>query len=179
MLEQLERYIARLKARYGLMLLGTLLLWASLALAVVLYALLAGIWTFGKLTWAAVHGGIASILIALFLWIFFALSVALVVALRQMWLQSRRERWDAEIALDELESCLESSQTGTGYLEDLRSRLAERGLEALERRVLGEPGHKEDSMEQRLMALHAAVDAGRISDPDSPVPPGPLHPLGP
>ena len=161
-----EKYVADVGTKTGVLLLGTLLVWVTIVLAVALYALLMGVWTITWLTWAVVGGGGTQIIVAIVLWIFLGLSLLLARAMRSLWLARRSERWRAETALDALEKWLLSDRPVPPHGAGLRERLSVRAVEALELEVSGAARGAEATIEDRLidLASQSRPDA-RSGDP--------------
>ena len=155
-----EKHLAEAGPNYGSLLLITLLLWVTVVLGVLLYAAAMGVWTVARWSWAARSLEPVDVSVAVVLWAFLALSALLAKNLRRIWLQRRDERWAAEVGLTRIEERAFPGQPTTAYLEEPRERLAHRGLEDLERRLLGKLQSEDLGVEERLIALDRATRPG-------------------
>jgi len=127
--------------------------WSSIAVAVVVWALAKGLIESLWITLAIASGKAIDIAVALGLWSFLLLTVPLVRAAVRMWKAWQDERWEAKIALDQLEERLFPQAPSTRHLDSPRERLAQRAMEDLELRVLGAPQPDGVGCEVRLIEL--------------------------
>jgi hypothetical protein len=105
------------------------------------------------ITLAVVSGAPVDIAVAIGLWAFLLLTLPLVRAGISAWRAWQDERWEAKVALDQLEDQLFPDTPNTRHLNSPRERLAQRALENLELRVFGQPQQEGDGFEARLSAL--------------------------
>lgn len=151
-----ERYLARLGAKAGTILLLTLLVWVSIGLGIVLYVTGRGILAVALLTRAAFDGPLR-MAVAAAVWVFLALTAWLAWGLYGLWREHRRERWDADAALCRLERRLFATKRKPGGPEGPRERLAARALGPIEERLLGAPQASEKTIEERLIELDRQI----------------------
>jgi len=161
----IEKYLDRVGPRLSTVLLLTLLVWISIALGVVLYAVGMGIYRIVMITREAFGGDLREIALATAIWIFVLLSIPLAWAARYVWREHRSERWGAEGAIDRLQKQLFPDQHRDNCTDNARERLALRSLEAMEMEVLGELQSTDLTVEERIIALEAHT-AARAAPPE-------------
>lgn len=141
------------------LLAGSALLFAVLVVAWALYALASTAWFLVAVNWTAwIERSPMAFTIAGVAWALAILWAMLAVAARELYVRWRDRRWAAEVAMDRIEGRLYSR--GSKYLDRTRDRLALRGIEAIERRLLGAERDPESAtdlaLEERLIELEAS-----------------------
>ena len=131
--------------------------WSSIAVAICVWALAKGLLETLWITLAIASGSPTDIAVAIGLWAFLLLTVPLVRAGISVWKAWQDERWEAKVALDQLEDELFPGAANTRHLDSPRERLAQRALDALELKVFGAPRQEAGGYEARLgeLARHA------------------------
>ncbi len=159
-----EHYLAEAGPKTACVLMSTFVAWAIIAIAALLYAALSGFRIVWSATRAPFDGGAVDIALAAVFWIFVGMTVVLAAAGRDLLLRWRSQRWNAEIALANLEKRLFSAHQSTAHIERVRDRLAARALESMEHRILGEPVSKDVGIEERLIELDNAARSDNPED---------------
>lgn len=149
----IEHHLEQIGPRRSLLLTVMAVAWLSIGVGVIFWALGWGLLEIVWLTWEVRTGSPAAIAVALLAWLFVAASIPLVRAARGLWLAWRSERWEANAALDRLESAACRDVESTRHLDSPRERLAMHGLAELERRWLGEATHDTEAVEPRVAEL--------------------------
>lgn len=165
MLRLLEKYLAQLGQRRGMLLLATILIWVSILLALVAYAAGAGALMVARVTGNA-YRAIAEIVTdrayggdpwAIFLgavvWILLLLSIFPLRALRYVVRERRLQEVRAQKALTGVEERLFPRDKRTSGAVPARERLARRALDEIETQLLGEPQPADLTLEERLIQL--------------------------
>lgn len=153
----IEQHLEHIGPRRSLLLITMAIAWSSIAVAIVAWALAKGLMESLWITVAVTSGSPVDIAVAIGLWAFILLTVPLARAAVRVWKEWQDERWEAKLALDQLEEQLFPGTPNTRHLDNPRERLAERALEQLELRVFGAPQHEGGGCEARLreLAQHA------------------------
>ncbi len=165
----IEQHLERIGPRRSLLLTVMAITWGSIAVAVVVWAFAKGLMESLWITLAVISGNPVDIAVAIGLWAFLLLTVPLVRAAMTIWKTLQDERWEAKLALDQLETRLFDAASSTRHLTSSRDRLAERALADLELRILGEAQPEEGGCEARLVALDRK-DKSRPDAPDRSIP---------
>ena len=153
----IEQRLESIGPRRSLLLITMAIAWSSIAVAIVVWALAKGLMESLWITLAVISGDPSDIAVAIGLWAFILLTVPLVRAGLGVWREWQDERWEAKVALDQLEEQLFPGAPNTRHLDSPRERLAQRALEELELRVFGAPRQEGGACEARLseLAQHA------------------------
>ncbi len=153
----IEQNLESIGPRRSLLLVTMAIVWASITVAIVVWALAKGVMETLWITLAIASGSPIDIAVAIGLWAFILLTVPLVRAGLGVWRKWQDERWEAKVALDQLEEQLFPGAPNTRHFDSPRERLAQRALEELERRVFGAPRQEDGACEARLkeLAQHA------------------------
>ena len=160
-----ERYLEQLGERRGMLLLATMLIWASILLAMYAY----GVGMGGIAVWRISHNAYRSIaeivtdrayggdpwaiFMGVLVWVLLALLVFPIVAFRRVFRDYRRQQMQAQKALSEVEARLYAPAERTSGAHAPRERLARRALDEIETRLLGEPQPAELTVEERIINL--------------------------
>jgi len=149
----IEQHLERIGPRRSLLLITMAIAWSSIAVAVVVWALVKGLMASLWITLAVASGSPIDIAVAVGLWAFLLLTVPLARAGIGVWKAWQDERWEAKTALDQLEERLFPDAPSTRHLDSPRERLAQRAMEELELSVLGAPQPEGSGCEARLIEL--------------------------
>lgn len=149
----IEQHLERVGPRRSLLLTVMAIIWASIAVAVVVWALAKGFMESLWITLSVISGDPIDISVAVVLWAFLLLTVPLVRAVVVIWKTRQDERWEANTALDQLEERLFEDPSSTRHLDSPRERLAQHALADLELRILGAPQQDGSGCEARLIEL--------------------------
>lgn len=151
-----ERHLERVGSRRAFLLTVLAILWGSVAVAVVVWAIGKGVMESVWITLAVASGEFVDIAVAIVLWTVLLITIPLVKAVREIWQAFQDERWAAHVALNELEAQLPDQGRNSRHLDNPHDRLALRGLEALETEFLGAPAVEGD-LQPRVIALGDAL----------------------
>ncbi len=161
----IEKRLEEVGPRRALLLITMAIMWGSIAGAVVVWAIAKGLMETFWVTLAVLSGDPVDIAVAITLWVVLLTTVPLVRAVLSIWRAFQDERWKAQHALNQLEDRFPADAASSRHIENPRERLAVRGLEALETRVLGAPLEEGGDFEPRLIAL-AARGASKDAPPE-------------
>jgi hypothetical protein len=165
----IEQHLERIGPRRSLLLITMVIAWLSIAVAIVVWAIAKGFVETLWITLAVASGDPTDILVAAVLWICLLLSVPLVRTGIGVWRAWTDERWEAKVALDQLEDELFPDVPSTRHIDNPRERLAQRAIDALELEVFGAPRENAGGFAARLreLARHAKKAATRLGRPPS------------
>jgi hypothetical protein len=165
LLRLLEKYLAQLGERRGMLLLATILIWVSILLALVAYAAGAGALMVGRVsvnayraiveivTDRAYGGDPWAIFLGAVVWIVLLLSIFPLRALAWVMREGRLQEVRAQKALSGVEERLFPRDRRTSSAEPARERLARRALDEIETELRGEPQPADLTIEERLVRL--------------------------
>lgn len=160
-----EKYLEQLGERRGVLLLGTILIWISILLAIYAYALGVGglaVWRLSQNAYQAIaeivtdsaYGGDRwAIFMGAVVWVLLILLIFPLRAARQVWRAYRRQEMQAQKALTKVEERLFAAGQRSSNLHSPQQRLARRALDEIETRVLGKPQAADLTIEERLIKL--------------------------
>ena len=166
MLRILEKYLAQLGQRRGMLLLASILIWVSILLALIAYAAGAGALMAGRVTVNAYRaiveivsdraygGDLWAIFLGAVVWIVLLLSIFPLRALGYVVRERRLQEVRAQKALTGVEERLFSRDKRTSSANPARQRLARRALDEMETELLGDPQPADLTIEERLIQLH-------------------------
>tara|TARA_B000000460_G_scaffold205244_1_gene152303 strand:+ start:118 stop:624 length:507 start_codon:yes stop_codon:yes gene_type:complete len=160
-----EKYLEQIGERRGLLLLGSILIWVSILLAIYAY----GIGMGGIAVWRITQGAYWAIseivtdrvydadpwpiFMGAVVWILLIILIFPVRAARSVWRSYRRQEMQAQKALSEIEEGILETANRSSTIKRPRERLANRALAEIEVELLGEPQATDLTIEERIIKL--------------------------
>ncbi len=160
-----EKYLEQIGERRGLLLLGSILIWVSILLAIYAY----GIGMGGIAVWRITQGAYWAIseivtdrvydadpwpiFMGAVVWILLIILIFPVRAARSVWRSYRRQEMRAQKVLSEIEEGIFETANRSSTIKRPRERLANRALAEIEVELLGEPQAADLTIEERIIKL--------------------------
>ena len=160
-----EKYLEQIGERRGLLLLGSILIWVSILLAIYAY----GIGMGGIAVWRITQGAYWAIseivtdrvydadpwpiFMGAVVWILLIILIFPVRAARSVWRSYRRQEMQAQKALSKIEEGIFETANRSSTIKRPRERLANRALAEIEVELLGEPQATDLTIEERIIKL--------------------------
>ena len=160
-----EKYLEQIGERRGLLLLGSILIWVSILLAIYAY----GIGMGGIAVWRITQGAYWAIseivtdrvydadpwpiFMGAGVWILLIILIFPVRAARSVWRSYRRQEMRAQKVLSEIEEGIFETANRSSTIKRPRERLANRALAEIEVELLGEPQAADLTIEERIIKL--------------------------
>lgn len=160
-----EKYLEQIGERRGLLLLGSILIWVSILLAIYAY----GIGMGGIAVWRITQGAYWAIseivtdrvydadpwpiFMGAVVWILLIILIFPVRAARSVWRSYRRQEMRAQKVLSEIEEGIFETANRSSTIKRPRERLANRALAEIEVELLGEPQATDLTIEERIIKL--------------------------
>ena len=160
-----EKYLEQIGERRSLLLLGSILIWVSILLAIYAY----GIGMGGIAVWRITQGAYWAIseivtdrvydadpwpiFMGAVVWILLIILIFPVRAARSVWRSYRRQEMQAQKALSEIEEGILETANRSSTIKRPRERLANRALAEIEVELLGEPQATDLTIEERIIKL--------------------------
>ena len=160
-----EKYLEQIGERRGLLLLGSILIWVSILLAIYAY----GIGMGGIAVWRITQGAYWAIseivtdrvydadpwpiFMGAVVWILLIILIFPVRAARSVWRSYRRQEMRAQKVLSEIEEGIFETGNRSSTIKRPRERLANRALAEIEVELLGEPQAADLTIEERIIKL--------------------------
>lgn len=160
-----EKYLEQIGERRGLLLLGSILIWVSILLAIYAY----GIGMGGIAVWRITQGAYWAIseivtdrvydadpwpiFMGAVVWILLIILIFPVRAARSVWRSYRRQEMRAQKVLSEIEVGIFETANRSSTIKRPRERLANRALAEIEVELLGEPQATDLTIEERIIKL--------------------------
>ena len=158
-----EKYLEQIGERRGLLLLGSILIWVSILLAIYAY----GIGMGGIAVWRITQGAYWAIseivtdrvydadpwpiFMGAVVWILLIILIFPVRAARSVWRSYRRQEMRAQKVLSEIEEGIFETANRSSTIKRPRERLANRALAEIEVELLGEPQAADLTIEERII----------------------------
>ena len=160
-----EKYLEQIGERRSLLLLGSILIWVSILLAIYAY----GIGMGGIAVWRITQGAYWAIseivtdrvydadpwpiFMGAVVWILLIILIFPVRAARSVWRSYRRQEMRAQKVLSEIEEGIFETANRSSTIKRPRERLANRALAEIEVELLGEPQATDLTIEERIIKL--------------------------
>ena len=160
-----EKYLEQIGERRSLLLLGSILIWVSILLAIYAY----GVGMGGIAVWRITQGAYWAlseivtdrvydadpwpIFMGAVVWILLIILIFPVRAARSVWRSYRRQEMQAQKALSEIEEGILETANRSSTIKRPRERLANRALTEIEVELLGEPQPADLTIEERIIKL--------------------------
>ncbi|SVC80258.1 uncharacterized protein METZ01_LOCUS333112 [marine metagenome] len=160
-----EKYLEKIGERRGLLLLGSILIWVSILLAIYAYGIgMGGIavwritqgayWAISEILTDRVYDGNPwPIFMGVVVWILLIILIFPVRAARSVWRSYRRQEIQAQKALSEIEKGIFEAANRSSTINRPRERLAHRALTEIEVELLGKPQPADLTIEERIIKL--------------------------
>ena len=160
-----EKYLEQIGERRGLLLLGSILIWVSILLAIYAYGIgMGGIavwritqgayWAISEIVTDRVYDADPwSIFMGAVVWILLIILIFPVRAARSVWRSYRRQEMRAQKVLSEIEEGIFETANRSSTIKRPRERLANRALAEIEVELLGEPQATDLTIEERIIKL--------------------------
>ena len=160
-----EKYLEQIGERRGLLLLGSILIWVSILLAIYAYGIGMGgiaVWRITQDAYWAISEIVTDrvydadpwpIFMGAVVWILLIILIFPVRAARSVWRSYRRQEMQAQKALSEIEEGIFETANRSSTIKRPRERLANRALTEIEVELLGEPQPADLTIEERIIKL--------------------------
>ena len=160
-----EKYLEQIGERRGLLLLGSILIWVSILLAIYAYGIGMGgiaVWRITQGAYWAISEIITDrvydadpwpIFMGAVVWILLIILIFPVRAARSVWRSYRRQEMRAQKVLSEIEEGIFETANRSSTIKRPRERLANRALAEIEVELLGEPQATDLTIEERIIKL--------------------------
>lgn len=160
-----EKYLEQIGERRGLLLLGSILIWVSILLAIYAYGIGMGgiaVWRITQGAYWAISEIITDrvydadpwpIFMGAVVWILLIILIFPVRAARSVWRSYRRQEMRAQKVLSEIEEGIFETANRSSTIKRPRERLANRALAEIEVELLGEPQAADLTIEERIIKL--------------------------
>lgn len=165
MFRTFEKYFEQLGERRGMLLLGAILIWVSILVAVYAYGIgigLVAVWRVSRSAYQAIveiatdraYGGDPwAIFMGAVVWLLLIMLIFPLRAARIVRRNHGRQQMQAQKALTKVEERLFPAGQRSSNVHSPQERLARRALDEIETRVLGEPQAADLTVEERLIKM--------------------------